>query len=226
MAMVDERLSHKPSATAAMRLGIKGKQVLGVTSIVGVVVVIAEPAAPGAAGERQPRREPRARGAARQRDLPPRARRSSARGAGSATRRCATTPACGRSSSRASTPRTSRSPRSSTSTGVAVAHADPSLEGQTLPVGGDLGELLARSPLVAAARHLFGPGTEPRVPAAAAARRHRVRVDPDRRLDAARSGRTWTARCGPAIATALRRARPWRCSARCCWRSCCCGRFT
>ena len=56
-----------------MRLGIKGKQVLGVTSIVGVVVVIAERPAPGAAGARQPRREPRARGAARERHLSPRA---------------------------------------------------------------------------------------------------------------------------------------------------------
>ena len=72
---------------------------------------------------------------------------------------------------------------------------------------------------------LLRAGAEPRVQAAAAARRHRVRIDPDRRLDAARpagSGRV----ARPGDRDGRRRRSPWRSSARCCWRSCCCGRFT
>ena len=57
-----------------MRLGIKGKQVLGVTTIVGAVVVVLSLLHLARAGARQPRREPRARRAAGQRHLPSRAR--------------------------------------------------------------------------------------------------------------------------------------------------------
>ena len=56
-----------------MRLGIKGKQVLGVTSIVGAVVVVLSVLHLARLAQRQPRREPRARRAAGQRDLSSRA---------------------------------------------------------------------------------------------------------------------------------------------------------
>ena len=98
-----------------MRLGIKGKQVLGVTSIVGVVVVVLSLLHLARLAQRQPRREPRARRAARQRDFPPGARggRPTRRSVPGAARPI---PGCARFSSRASTRRTSRSRRSSTRT--------------------------------------------------------------------------------------------------------------
>ena len=57
-----------------MRLGIKGKQILYVTSIVGGVVVVLSVDAPGPAHARQPRGEQVASRAPRERHLPPRAR--------------------------------------------------------------------------------------------------------------------------------------------------------
>ncbi len=73
--------------------------------------------------------------------------------------------------------------------GVAVADSDRSQEGRRLPPGGDLGALVSRSGAVRAAVHLLGPGAHARVPAAAAARRPRVRLDSRRRLDAAHPAR-------------------------------------
>ena len=54
------------SRSPVMRLGIKGKQVLGVTSLVGAVVVILSVLHLSRTRESQPRRKPGARGAAGQ----------------------------------------------------------------------------------------------------------------------------------------------------------------
>ena len=64
----------------------------------------------------------------------------------------------------------------------------------------------SRSALSQLLRDLHRTGTQPRVPAAAAARRHRVRLDPHRRLDAAHPAATSTRRCGRPSSTGARRA--------------------
>ena len=206
-----------------MRLGIKGKQVLGVTSIVGAVVVVLSVLHLARLAQREPRREPGARRAAGERDLSPRARgrRSTAP---IRTRRCAPIPGCARFSSRASIRRTSPSRRSSTPRRRRRARRSVARRAAAA-AGRRSRKLLAAAAALAAARDLLEPGTEPRVPPAAAARRHRVRVDPHRRLDAADPRRTRRVarpgarhRAGRAGGVGARRDR--------CWRSCCCGRST
>ena len=111
-------------------------------------------------------------------------------------------------------------------TGVAVVHADPSQEGRQLPAaGGNLEELIDERRMDAALHDLQHGGENLRAAAAAAARHHRVRLDPDRRVDAAHPQRPRP--LGSATRSGRRSSR-WgsRCSGR--WRSrrCCCGRFT
>ena len=209
-----------------MRLGIKGKQVLGVTSIVGAVVVVLSLSAPVAPRARQPRREPRARRAAGQRDLH-RAREIVGRRAPTRQAARAPIPGCARFSSRACIRRTSRSRRSSTRADSPSRTPIRALEGQQLPVGGDLMDsLLARSPLLAAARDLLAgrAGTSSCAQPLLLGEREigsirigvstlLIRKELDR---VARPGRRHGAR-GP------RRRGP---RARCSWRNCCCGRST
>ena len=141
------------------------------------------------------------------------------------TRRCAATPACARSSSRACIPK-------NVTFAAIVGRArrrsrprDPAQEGQPLRGGGDLDALLARVVVGAVARDLPRSGPEPRSSRSRCCSATRVRIDSHRRLDAAdpgrarttRSARRWSRRSSPS---------PWRCSSRWCWRSCCCGRFT
>ena len=78
MPRADRHVTLAPSTHALttkhptrMRLGIKGKQVLGVTSIVGAVVVILSLLHLARLGQRGARGEPCSRRTARQRDLPP-----------------------------------------------------------------------------------------------------------------------------------------------------------
>ena len=118
-----------------MRLGIKGKQVLGVTSIVGDGRRRAEPFVLGGAGARQPRGEPGARGAGRGRPVPPRA---AGRGAPTPIRyrRSARDPGL-RSILEASLYSKNVTFAAIVDVnGLAVAHADPSLEGQPAAGGG------------------------------------------------------------------------------------------
>ena len=167
-----------------MRLGIKGKQVLGVTSIVGAVVVVLS-LMHLARLARVSLDESRARAELLANAIFHRAREVVASTARSATRRCAAIPACGRFSSRACTPKNVTFAAIVDAHGLAVAHADPALEGQPLPAAATSTRCCRAVAVYAAARDLSRPGAEPRVPAAAAARRRRVRIDPDRRVDAA-----------------------------------------
>ena len=208
-----------------MRLGIKGKQVLGVTSIVGAVVVVLSLMHLARLAQRQPRREPGARRAAGERDLPSRARRSSADGADPL-------PGAARRSRPALDPRVEplleerhlrgdRRRRTGSRSRTPIRRS----KGSRCRPAATSTQLLARSPLSQLRAIYSRPGAEPRVPPAAAARRHRVRLDPHRRLDAAdpagsrrvAAARRWSPRSSRSA---------WRCSARCCWRSCCCGRST
>ena len=63
--LADARAPARAAAVTDMRLGIKGKQVLGVTSIVGAVVVVLSLMHLARLAQRQARGEPRTRGAAR-----------------------------------------------------------------------------------------------------------------------------------------------------------------
>ena len=178
-----------------MRLGIKGKQVLGVTSIVGAVVVVLSlmhlaRLAQVSLEESRARAELLANAIFhRAREVGRRRRRSAATGAARRSR-----PAVDPRIEPLLEERHVRRDRRRRQD-VAVAHADPRSKGEPLPAGGDLARAaVARPPLSQLRGDLLRAGTEPRVQAAAAARRHRVRIDPHRRLDAARSGRIWTRR--------------------------------
>ena len=208
-----------------MRLGIKGKQVLGVTSIVGAVVVVLSLMHLARLAHGQPRREPGARGAA----WPTPSSTAPATSSPTTpirTRRCAPIPACARFSSRAC--------YSKNVTFAAIVDAARHRRRARRPVAGRAaaagrapicGELLTRSPFCQLRAIYSRPGTQPRIRAAAAARRHRVRLDPHRRLDAADPpGSRRVAAAGGGRPRCSRSAS--RCSARCCSRSCCCGRFT
>ena len=208
-----------------MRLGIKGKQVLGVTSIVGAVVVRAEPAVPGRAGARQPRREPGARRAPRQRHLSSRAR-SGGRAAPIRTRRCATIPGCGRFSSRACTPRTSRSRRSSTSTASpsrTPIRRSKARRCRPAAISRELVVALRRSSQLVAIYTGQGRNLEFSEPLLLGDTDFgSIRIGVSTLL--VRAGSRRVARPG---GRDRRRARSaWRCSARCCSRSCCSGRST
>ena len=208
-----------------MRLGIKGKQVLGVTSIVGAVVVVLSVLHLARLAQREPRREPGARRAAGQRrSTTARARWSAA--APIRSRRCAAIPGL------RSILESSLYSKNVTFAaivdvdGVAVAHADPVARRAAAAAGGDSAQLLARSPLSQLLRDLLEPGTEPRVP------RSRC-CSATREIGSIRIGvstllirQDLDASLRPALADRARRAGGRRCSSRRCWRSCCCGRFT
>ena len=209
-----------------MRLGIKGKQVLGVTSIVGRGRRDPEPDAPRAPGAGQPRREPRARGSAR---------------------RTPSTTARARSSSSGVDPyealRADRGLRSILESslysknvtfaaiadvdGVAIVHADPTLEGKPLEPADDLTRARhARAARAARSRSTRTRGATFELAAAAAA-------SATRRFGSIRIGvSTLLIRhdLNASLAAGARHARSSRSrsrsSARCCSRSCCCGRFT
>ena len=107
-----------------MRLGIKAKQVLGVTSIVGAVVVVLS-VLHLARLARVSLDESRARAELLANAIFHRAREVVGRRRRSATRRCAPIPACGRSSSRACYSKNVTFAAIVDAHGVAVAHADP-----------------------------------------------------------------------------------------------------
>ena len=208
-----------------MRLGIKGKQVLGVTSIVGAVVVVLSVLHLARLASVSLDESQRARRAAGERDLPSRAQVV----VGGAEPLAALRADPGLRSILESSLYSKNVTFAAIVDvdGIAVAHADRSLEGQPLPPGGDLGDAAGAVAAVAAARDLLGPGAEPRVRGSRCCSATReigsirigvstllIRQDLDR-VAAAR-------RCVTALAAlGVVGAR-----SRCCWRSCCCGRFT
>src|SRR5262245_9530125 len=108
--------------------------------------------------------------------------------------------------------------------GVAVLHGDRSLEGQALPAGGDLARLLEQSPLeqLRAIYSSQGQNLEHRQPLLLGDREiGSIRIGVSTLLirdDLNKSLGRWSCRRSP----------PWRSrsSSRCCSRSCCCVRFT
>ena len=85
---------------------------------------------------------------------------------------------------------------------VAIAHSDPAQVGKRLAPAGSLHELLARNGLSAAGRDLVNARPHARVAGAAAARRPGVRRHPHRHLDAARAAIARRDAVTPALATA------------------------
>ena len=109
--------------------------------------------------------------------------------------------------------------------GVAVAHADPIARRAAAAAGGDLGTLLERSPLsqLRAIYSSQGQNLEFRQPLLLG----------DTEIGSIRIGvstllirQDLDQSLGPALVDGARRARRRRCSSRCCWRSCSCGRST
>ena len=166
-----------------MRLGIKGKQVLGVTSIVGVVVVIVSVLHLARLASVS-LDESRARADLLAKTIYQRTREVVGTGpdpyaavkADSGLRSILESSVYSKDVTFAAIADVNQ---------AAVVHADPSLEGQTLPFGGDLSGCSTRRPFAQLLADLFEPGPEPGASRAAAARRPRDRVDPHRRLDAA-----------------------------------------
>ena len=130
----------------------KAKQVVGVTSIVGTVVVVLSLFHLATLAQREARGEPGQGRAAGQRRAPARPSRWSPT--------APTVPGAARRSRAPVDPRIGVPAKNLTFAAiadlhdVAVAHADPSLEGQPLPPGGDLAAELSRSALAQLRDHL------------------------------------------------------------------------
>ena len=110
--------------------------------------------------------------------------------------------------------------------GVAVAHADRSLEGQPLPPAGDLGAAARARRRWSQLRAIYssqGQNLEFRSPLLLGDTRDRI--DPHRRVDAADSPRSRRV-AAPGAADRAGGARRCRCWWRRCCRSCSCGRST
>ena len=206
-----------------MRIGIKAKQVVGVTSIVGTVVVIlslfhlATLAHVQARGEQgQGRAAGQRRAAARQ--TGGRRRRRSERGVARRSR-APVDPRIGVPDEESHVCRDRRSPRYRRG-------ARRSLARRAAPAAGRRpGDRTVAVAAGAAQDHLHRPGAQPRVPAEAVPGQRRGRVDSRRRLDAAGPRRPRdVAVAGASSPRWARSASP--CSWRRFWRSCCCGRFT
>ncbi len=209
-----------------MRLGIKGKQVLGVTLDRRRHRGRAEPDASGAPGAGQPRREPGPRRAAGERHLSPRAR-GGGRRRRSVRRRCTRSGPAVDPRSRASTRTTSRLPPSSMRRAWRSRTPTRRRRAAGCRSADDLGELLdatVRSTSCSAIYRDQGRNLEFRQPLLLGDRPSSarfaigvstllIRRRPERSL---RTGR----RHGAAGA----RRGGVRCDA--CSRSCCCGRFT
>ena len=216
--------AHRTTHVAPlMRLGIKGKQVLGVTSLVGAVVVVLSVLNLGnlasvSLGESQARAELLA-GA-----IYSRAREVIVPGVDpfESLRR---DPGLRSMLSASLLAKNVTFAAIADLEGKAAVHADQALEGQPLPAGGNLRTVLSE-PWWTQVRAIYsGQGTESPVRGAAAARRQAVRIDPRRRLDAADSQRDdrLARRCDGDRACC---AGDRRCWSRSCSRNWCCGRFT
>ena len=209
-----------------MRLGIKGKQVLGVTSIVGaVVVVLSLLHLATLAARRASRKAGRAPSCWPTRSFTARAQVviAGARSVRGAARRSR---ACGRFSSRACTPRTSRSRRLSTSTASPSPTPTRRTKGQPLPPAAtSTSVLVAAGRCRSCARIYTGQGRnlEFRQPLLLG----------DTEFGSIRIGvstllirQDLDASLRPAVVTALVALGVAVLVGRCCSRSCCCGRFT
>ena len=149
-----------------MRLGIKGKQVLGVTTIVGADRRGAEPDASGRAGARQAStRAVRAPSCSPTPSIIVHAKWSAP--ATTPSRPSPPTLAFVRSSNRACTRHNVTFAALVDVNGKAVAHADPTFESQLLRAAPTLDSLLRELVADAAARDLRRAGTQLRVPPAA-----------------------------------------------------------
>ena len=168
-----------------MRLGIKGKQVLYVTSIVGVFVVAVSLLVPGAAGADQPGREPGTRRDACQADLSPRARsrRRGERPIRSASGRSGTAV-----DARVESVRQNVTFAAIVDTSGRLIAKDPALQDSTLRTAEDLSTLLEQSPF-AQLRAIYegqGRNLEARQPLLVGDAE--IRFDPHWRLDASHPG--------------------------------------
>ena len=192
-----------------MRLGIKGKQVLGVTSIVGAVVVVAERAAPGARSRASASRRASARAELlAQRHLPPRAR-------GRRRRRRSRIAALRADPGLRSILESSLYSKNVTYAAIVDvarhrrrARRSARSKGSRCRRAATSTRCSSRSPLVAAARDLLRPGAEPRVPrsrcCSATAEFGSIRIGVSTLLIRQRPR---TRRCGPALVDGARRAR-------------------
>ncbi len=170
-----------------MHLGIKAKQIGGVSLIVGLAVVVlsAAPRHRPSPGSCSGRRWARADLLA-EHDLPAR------RGRGGGRRpirgpRSPPTAASGRSSSRADSPPTSPTRRSATWTAWPSRRGPRTSRASGWPAADDLNGSARRGQPAAARRHLLVGRRDARGAQAAAVRGREVRHDPDRRVHAAGS---------------------------------------
>ena len=169
-----------------MRLGIKAKQIVGVTAIVGLAVVALSALYVAAARARRAARERGARAAACRTPSFTAPVKSSSPATATRTPRCAATRDCARSSNRASTAKASPAPRSSTHSGV-VRRRQRSDAGRqaALPSREDLASLINADPLDQLRVDLLARRPDARSAPADDARRPGVRLDSHRCVDGA-----------------------------------------
>ncbi len=213
-----------PESLLQMRLGIKGKQVIGVTSIVGVVVVVLS-LVHLANLARVSLEESRARAELLAYSIYHRA------AAVVGDERHDPYKALREDPGLRSILESSLYSKNVTfaaivdANGVAVVHADPAYEGHVLLTRRSAQHAAGQARVRGAGGDLFRAGTQPRVPAAAPPRQHGVRLDPHRRVDAPHPSGSRSARCAPPSRPRLPPSRSPSLS-RCCSHSCSCGRFT
>ena len=209
-----------------MRLGIRAKQIAGVTAIVGLAVVALSALYVTRVWRASCCTRATRAGSCWRSAIFHRARAGGHRQRATRTRRCATTPACARSSSPASTARASPAPSIVDTSGVVVASSDPHAGRQRPPRrSADLAQLMAANALSTAAGDLLARRPDARSAPADDARRRGVRLDPRRRVHAADAagaervagaGAAAPRRCALVVAVFVAGSS----------RSCCCGRFT